>query len=223
MNRRWLLDVKWRDSLPWGCLIGVVAVAIVAALRLLLIPLLYDRAAFLLFGLAVMISAWVGGRRVGLITTALATLVGLLLFIRMTPESNSLQNEVLLALFAIEGCGISFLAGQLVEQRVRANQEALKTTQALNELSDLIESIPDGFEAFDADFKLTFMNRATEIVLCRNAEQLHGTTVWEQFPAVSSDVERMLRRVMLERTSGVCESYYGRFRTLVFLSGKFVP
>jgi PAS domain-containing protein len=176
----------------------------------LLIPVLYDRAAFLLFGLAVMIGSWVGGRRVGLITTTLATLVGLLLFVRMFPESNSspLQNEALVALFAVEGCGISFLAGQLHAQRSRAKQEARDAIQARNEISDLIESIPDGFQAFDADFKLTFMNHATEIVLDRNAEQLLGTTIWDQFPGLDIEVGQLLRRAMLEHTSGFGETYY---------------
>jgi K+-sensing histidine kinase KdpD len=110
-------------------LVAVVAVATVTGLRLLLIPVLYDRAAFLLFGLAVMISSWRGGRRVGLITTTLASLVGMLLFVHPFPESaaRALQNETLVALFAIEGCGISFLAGQLHTQRFRAKQEALET------------------------------------------------------------------------------------------------
>jgi PAS domain S-box-containing protein len=191
-------------------LLAAIAVGTVTGLRLLLIPVLYDRAAFLLFGLAVMFTSWMGGRRVGLITTTLATLVGLLLFVRMFPESNvsSRQNETLLALFAIEGCGISLLAGQLHAQRSRAKQQAQDATQARNEISDLIESITDGFQAFDADFKLTFMNRASERVLDRKAEHLLGTTIWNQLPALDTEVEQLLQRVMLERTSGFCETYY---------------
>jgi hypothetical protein len=123
-------------SLLRDLLVAVVAVATVTNLRLLLTPVLSDRAAFLLFGLAVMISSWMGGRRVGLITTALAALIGLLLFIRPFPEPTnpSVQNEALVALFAIEGCGISFLAGQLHTQRTRAKQEARDAIQARDEL-----------------------------------------------------------------------------------------
>lgn len=190
--------------------VAVVAVAIVTALRLLLIPVLYDRAAFLLFGLAVMISAWRGGRRVGLITTTLGSLVGMLLFVHPFPEpsAGSLQNETLVALFAVEGCGISFLAGQLHEERSRAKQEALDATRARNEISDLIESIPDGFQALNPDFRVTFMNRATESMLERSADELLGETIWDQFPALDTDVEQLLRQVMLVRTRGFCETYY---------------
>jgi len=124
------------SSLRRDLLVAVVAVAAVTGLRLLLTPVLSGRAAFLLFGLAVMISSWMGGRRVGLITTALATVIGLLLFIRPFPEptDRSVQNETLVALFAIEGCGISFLAGQLHAERTRAKQEARDATQARDEL-----------------------------------------------------------------------------------------
>src|SRR5215472_2137649 len=84
----WQMSSKCLSSVPEGSnflrdlLVAIVAVATAVGLRLLLMPVLYDRAAFLLFGLAVMISSWRGGRRVGLITTTLATLVGVLVFVR---------------------------------------------------------------------------------------------------------------------------------------------
>jgi PAS domain S-box-containing protein len=210
MSSKRLSVIPEGGNLLRDLLVGVVAVATVTALRLLLMPVLYDRAAFLLFGLAVMISSWRGGRRVGLITTALATLVGVLLFVHPFPETftRSLQNETLVALFAVEGCGISLLAGQLHAQRSRAKQEARDATRARNEISDLIQSIPDGFQALDQDFRLTFMNRASEGMLELSAEKLLGKTVWDQFPELGTDVEQLLRRVMLVRAPGFCESYY---------------
>jgi PAS domain S-box-containing protein len=131
----------------------------------------------------------------------------------MFPESNnrSLQNETLVALFAVEGCGISLLAGRLHAQRSRAKEEARDATQARNAISDLIESIPDGFQALDADFRLTFVNRVSEGLLDRNAQQLLGATIWDQFPALDIEVGQLLRRVMLERTSGFYETYYAPF------------
>src|SRR5215831_17774876 len=132
-----------RSKLLLDLLLAVVAVVTVTGLRLLLIPVLYDRAAFLLFGLAVMISSWTGGRRVGLITTALATLVGVLLFVRPFPEPTTLplQNETLVVLFAVEGCGISFLAGQLHVQRSRVKQEARDAIRARNELEAALSQV----------------------------------------------------------------------------------
>lgn len=210
MSSQRLSTIPQDSNLLRDLVVAVVAVAAVTALRLLLVPVLYDRAAFLLFGLAVMISSWRGGRRVGLLTTILASLVGTLLFVHPFPEptAGSLQNETLVALFAIEGCGISFLVGQLHEERLRAKQEAQEATRARNEISDLIESIPDGFQAFDPDYRLTFMNRATESLLDRSAEELIGETIWDQFPALDTNVEQLLHRVMAMRTPGFCETYY---------------
>ena len=215
----WKIGSKRSSTIPQesnllrDLLVAVVAVAAVTALRLLLIPVLYDRAAFLLFGLAVMISSWRGGRRVGLITTILASLVGMLLFVHPFPEptAGSLQNETLVALFAAEGCGISFLAGQLHAERSRAQQEAQDATRARNEISDLIESIPDGFQAFNRDFRLTFMNRAAASMLARSAEELLRKTIWDQFPSLDSAVEQLLRRVMLARAAGSRETYYAPY------------
>jgi PAS domain S-box-containing protein len=197
-------------SLPRDLLFAVVAVAAATGLRRVLVPVIHDRGAFLLFGLAVMFSAWRGGRRVGLITTALACLVGLLLFVRMFPEppARPLQTETLTALFIVEACGISLLAGQLHAQRSRAKQQARDATRARSENSDLVESIPDGFQAFDPDFRLTFMNRAGESMLERSAGELLGKTIWDVFPALETEVEQLLRRVMLVRLPGVCETHY---------------
>jgi PAS domain S-box-containing protein len=204
--KRWFSPPE-RSSFLRDLLVAVAAVALVTGLRLLLMPLLYERAAFLLFGLAVMISSLMGGTRAGLITTALAFLVGILLFVRPVPES-ALQNETQVVLFAVEGGGISFLAGQLHVARSKARSEAREATRARNEIVDLIESIPEGFQAFDPDFRLTFMNRAAENMLGRNAEELLGKTIWDQFPALDTDAEQLLRRVMAARVAGSRETYY---------------
>jgi PAS domain S-box-containing protein len=133
-----------------------------------------------------------------------------LLFVRNFPEpaTRSLQHETLIALFVVEGCGISLLAGQLHAQRSIARQEALDATRARSETSDLIESIPDGFQAFDPDFKLTFMNRAGESMLGRSAGELLGKTIWDLFPELDTDATQLLRRVMLVRSPGSCETHY---------------
>ena len=212
MSSRSLFAIRECSNLLSDLLIAIISVAAVLGFRLLLAPVLHDRGAFLLFGLAVMISSWTGGRRVGLMTTALATLVGVLLFVRPFPSLNtrSRQRETVIALFAIEGCGISFLAGQLHAQRFKAKQQARHATRARNEFSDLIESIPDGFQAFDPNFRLTFMNWASENMLERSAEEMLGKMIWDQFPELDAEMERLVRRVMLKRTRGSCEVYYSR-------------
>jgi PAS domain S-box-containing protein len=201
------------NSLLWDLLLAIISVATVMGLRLLLAPVLHDRGSFVLFGLAVMMSSWTGGRRVGLMTTALATLVGVLLFVRPFPSSTtrSMQYETVAALFALEGCGISLLAGQLQDQRFKAKLEARDAKRARTELSDLIESIPDGFQALDLDFRVTFMNRAAERMLNQSSEELLGKIIWDGCPALDADVKGLLRQVMLVRTPGSSEVYCNPF------------
>jgi PAS domain S-box-containing protein len=203
-----LSDFLKRASLSRDLLVAAVAVGAVTGLRVLLAPLLYDRAAFLLFTLAVMVSSWLGGRRMGLITTAFATLVGGVLFVRPFSESVPLQDETQLILFAVEGCGITFLAGQMHAERQRAEQQARVATRSRNEISDLIESIQEGLLTFDDVLRLKYVNRAGENMLGRSAGELFGKTIWELFPGMDASAEETLRRLMSEPAGGVCETYY---------------
>jgi PAS domain S-box-containing protein len=188
--------------------VAVVSVEAVSGFRLVLAPILYDRAAFLLYGLNAMVCSWWGGRRVGLIATFLAAVVGTRLFVAPYAEFTPLQHEVLVILFVCEGVGISLVVGQLHAARHKAEQEAANSAQSRAELSDLIESIGEGFQAFDHRFRLTFMNRAAHKILGRDYAQLQGRTFWDQFPGIDAGVEQLLRRVMSARTAGACETYY---------------
>jgi K+-sensing histidine kinase KdpD len=113
-------------------------IAIVSGLRVLLDSVLYDRASFLLFTLAVMISAWIGGWRIGLFATVLASFIGMWLFEKPFYTANvyGLQDGVQTGLFALTGAGISLLAGQLKNARLEAEQEAYNATRIRDELSE---------------------------------------------------------------------------------------
>jgi PAS domain S-box-containing protein len=188
--------------------VAALLVASVSGLRLLLAPVLHDHAAFLLYGLVVMICSWMGGLRVGLIATVLAAIAGDRLFVTPFAEINPMQHVGQVVLFVISGAAISLLAGQLRAARFKAEHEAQNATRSRAELADLVESIDEGFQAFDPDFKLTFMNRAADKILGGGAEQSVGKTFWDQFPGMDPGVEELLRRVMVERVAGSCETYY---------------
>jgi PAS domain S-box-containing protein len=191
-------------------LVALATVTVASVLRLLLAPVLLDRDSFLLFTLAVMISAWKGGWRVGAITTALASLAGVWLFVRPFADVSlhHLQDDTQIVLFAIVGCGISFLAGQLHTARFRAEQEARNATRTRNELAEFIESIDEGFQAFDQHFRLIFMNQPAEKILGLRPEDLVGKSIWDLFPGISADVEQLLRKLILDRATGSCEMFH---------------
>lgn len=94
---------------------AALAVAAAAALRVALDPILAGKTPLVLFSLAVMVSAWYGGRAPGLVATAASVLTGWYFFIepRNSFAVASRADGLNLALFAVVGVGISLLCGQL--------------------------------------------------------------------------------------------------------------
>ncbi len=199
-----------KASFTRDLLVAAVAVGAVTGLRVLLAPVLYDRAAFLLFTLAVMVSSWTGGRRMGFMTTAFATLVGWLLFVKRFGELRPLEEPTQLLLFAVVGCGISLLAGRMHAERERAQQEARAATRSRSEISDLIESVQEGLLAFDQHLRLTYMNRAAESMLEPRIGKPFGKTIGELFPGMEAAAKETLRQFMSEPAANVYETYYAR-------------
>jgi PAS domain S-box-containing protein len=116
--------------------VAVLSVAVVTLIRLLLRSLLGGSSAFLPYEVAVMVSAWYGGLRPGLLATALAASSQAYVFL---PPVGSLSiadpsDQVQLALFVVIAVVISFvvdaLKRELVERR-RAEQASGAQTQAL--------------------------------------------------------------------------------------------
>ena len=189
--------------------VTLVAVALASAVRVALGPVLSDRAAFQLYTLAVMISAWVGGRRSGLLATALATVAGVWLFLQPLTEANVSDRRDLtqIGLFLATGICISILAGELKAARTRAETEADRARTMSAESRALLESIREGFEALDRDFRLTYVNGAAENALGRPGKELVGRSVWTEFPAtLGPEVQRHLRQVMTERKAASIEA-----------------
>lgn len=189
--------------------VTLVAVALASAVRVALGPVLSDRAAFQLYTLAVMISAWVGGRRSGLLATAIATVAGVWLFMQPLTEASIHDRRDLaqIGLFFGTGIGVSILAGELRQARIRSESEAVRARRAGEALKALLESIREGFEAVDQDFRFTYLNGAAERALGRSANELIGRTAWSEFPAtIGPQVESHLRRVMTERKAATLET-----------------
>ncbi|MCW2622849.1 MAG: hypothetical protein JWL64_2451 [Frankiales bacterium] len=76
-------------------------------------------------------------------------------------------------------------------------------------LVDMLESISDGFLAFDRDLRMTYVNRTAETVLGMPRADLLGRVVWEVFPdALGTKFESMYRRVLAERVGESFDEYY---------------
>jgi PAS domain S-box-containing protein len=192
-------------------LITVLSVAIASAIRVLLEPVLSDRAAFQLYTLAVMVSAWVGGRWSGLAATALATVVGIWLFVEpfSVAQVRDARGIAQILLFAGTGVAISFLAGQLHDSRLAAESEARNAKQVSDELSGLLESMREGFEALDRNFRVTYINSAAQRIIGRPAADMTGREIWGEFPAnIGPQVEAQLRDVMAQRMPASSDQFH---------------
>jgi len=72
------------------------------------------------------------------------------------------------------------------DQIRRKNEEALG--EANTRLSNILESISDGFMILDDNFKLTYFNRAAERLLGRMSREVLNRDLFEAFPEVKGSV-----------------------------------
>lgn len=74
---------------------------------------------------------------------------------------------------------------------------------------DILESISEAFFTVGEDWKFTYANHGTELLLDRAAESLIGKNMWEEYPGVvGSDFEAVYRNAMENRVEGRITQYY---------------
>jgi K+-sensing histidine kinase KdpD len=127
-----LFLTRWRGCAFFDYTAAIAAVLLVLVVKLALQPLLAGRASFTLFSLAVMIAAFLGGRRAGIFATAISSIAGLYLIMQpseaqpVTHHSHAAQ----VILFLGVGLGISFLTGALTAARRIAEARAAEARRA---------------------------------------------------------------------------------------------
>jgi PAS domain S-box-containing protein len=91
--------------------------------------------------------------------------------------------------------------------------EAAETVAALRlQAADYVEKLLEGFVAYDADWRMTYMNATAERLLGKRREDVLGKTWHEAFPhAVGNVVDRMYQRVMKTGVAEKIELYYERY------------
>jgi PAS domain S-box-containing protein len=97
------------------------------------------------------------------------------------------------------------------EARLRATEERYRAllAQRTDQLDIILSSMPDNFWGVSHDWRFTYLNKHAQAqmrALGKNAEELVGKVVWEEFPNAPN--EHTLRRVMSERIAMTDELYY---------------
>ena len=83
-------------------------------------------------------------------------------------------------------------------------------------LTNVLESITDGFLTVDREWRYTFVNIEAQRMLGRTREQLIGKVMWEEFPAsLDTDFERGYRRAMAAKGGSSFESLYAPWNAWV--------
>ena len=83
-----------------------------------------------------------------------------------------------------------------------------------NQVSEILDRISDGFLTLDNHWRFTYLNSIAANMLGRNAAELIGKIVWEEFPLPkneSSEIYDAYRKAMAEQQDQTIINYYAPF------------
>ncbi|MEX0268161.1 PAS domain-containing protein [Leptolyngbyaceae cyanobacterium UHCC 1019] len=178
-----------------------------------------------LFFVAVMVSAWYGGWRAGLLATALSTLAINYFFIEPLYSFHWIGagTVVQVGVFLLVAGLISALnqSRRSALQNTRRSLEALKETMdreqvlrreaetAKQQAESIMSSINDGLAVIDRDWGFTYVNdQYCEMVKIPRSRFL-GESIWDIFPdVVGTEFYHQLHQSMTEQTPTQFEYFY---------------
>ncbi|MBD0302103.1 MAG: PAS domain S-box protein, partial [Tolypothrix sp. T3-bin4] len=174
---RRLVMIKVKRILLSTYSVAVILSLLTLWLRFLLVPLLGDSAPLLVFILPVMLSAWYGGWRPGLLATVLCTLLGTFFFV--VPISSLLildvQNSTRVVIFLVEGVCISGLNEALRKARNRAEKIASRLRESEEQYRLLVEGVKDyAIFGLDPQGHITSWNSGAQLMNGYTAEEVLG-------------------------------------------------
>ncbi|MBD1924397.1 PAS domain S-box protein [Microcoleus sp. FACHB-831] len=95
------------------------------------------------------------------------------------------------------------------EQAARSAAEAAK-----NRVTNILESITDGFFAVDNEWRFTYLNPQSEPLLQRSRDKLLGNNLWNEFPeAVSLIFYEQFNKALSQKIAVEFEEFYPQLNT----------
>src|SRR6266567_852009 len=168
-------------------------------------PFLHERSPYMLFNLAVMVSAWYGGFGPGLLTSFLSAFLSHHFFVRpyywFTLAQPQDGSAVLV--FLVITVSISWLADLFRSATIRAEEGEKR-------IGEILESIGDNFISLDRAWCFAYINRAAEMVLGRRREELLGKNIWTEYPKLGGSTVGATYRQVYENQSPADFEYLHR-------------
>ncbi|MCC5655920.1 PAS domain S-box protein [Nostoc sp. XA010] len=198
--------IRYSELLRYGIVVLIVALALV--LMLMLDPWLSMRGTpFLLFFSAVMVSAWYGGLKSGLLATGLSALLSDYFFLPPVDDlSFDLSNFLRIGLFGLQGLLFSILCEGLrtAKSRSDGNLQKLRVCEERFRLglssSDIV--------VFQQDRNLRYQWIHNPQSLNNTTEEMLGKSDDELFPALVAEQLRAIKQKVLETGISAREEVY---------------
>jgi PAS domain S-box-containing protein len=197
--------IHYSHLLRYGIVVLIVTLALL--LMLMLDPWLsMSGTPFLLFFSAVMVSAWYGGLKSGLLATSLSTLLGNYFFLAPAYAlSFDLSNSVQIGLFALQGLLFSILceAFKTAKKQADKNLQQLKLNEERFRLalssSDIIVSQQD------RDLRYQWIHNHQDLDI---SEEMLGKSDDELFPASVAEQLKAIKLKVIETGVSTREEVY---------------
>ncbi len=88
-------------------------------------------------------------------------------------------------------------------------RDAEKTIiDSYNQISNILESISDGFLAIDQNWRFTYVNKEAERILLRDRISLTGKVIWDEFPELQKIFYEQCKQVLSEKNTIHYESIF---------------
>lgn len=116
------------------------------------------------------------------------------------------ETESLLLSVAANQAAVALQSSRLLEAR-RQSEQALRDSN--KKITQLLESISDGFVAFDHEWHITYVNDRGAEFLQRSREELIGEDLWHKYPEIiGTTFEREYRAAVQEGQPHHFEEFY---------------
>jgi PAS domain S-box-containing protein len=209
-----MLRVERSPLLRYGFVIAVVALALLVSW--LLEPII-SRTPFALFYAAVMLSAWYGGLRQGLLATALSAAAGAYFFL---PPARSLNLELRDIISIVLFLMVASFITALTDSRRRA-QHVLRVSE--ERFRTIIEQSPLSVQVFSPDGKTLQVNRAWEKLWGVTLDQIAGYNILGDEQLVQKGVMPYIKRAFDGQFSQIPPIFYDPNQTIPDLTANPVP